>query len=391
MAGRGANTARLPVGFWHWLAGQQCAAALPQAMAPIAFTLAAVTLSQQVNVGAAMVSGMTACQVVCAIPLSRIGEQRDPARFLRTLLLGRAVTLLALTLAAATGLAPAVLVPVAALTGVANASIVASYRLLLSGIVPSRRLPRAVALGATANELVFVIGPVIAAVLGILTSVLLLAVMTLASAVPALLLARVATTARPTLVTRKGARWSAAMAIWLVCYSASAMAVAVVEVGAVALALRYGLAATAAVVFTLSLCLASVSGGVAVIRAGGDIGLTGVLGLLAASAVGAIGIGLAPDPWFAAAGCLVVGLCLAPLGTFYSVATERLTPESSRAQGFSALRTAQGLGVIATSLLLTVVRVGHVALVAAGLELAALTLVLLCRGYLRTAVTTGRP
>jgi hypothetical protein len=358
-------------------------AASPQAMAPIAFTIATISLSHGFNVGAAMVSTMTACQIVSAVPLSRLGRRADPIQFLRRIQLCRAAALLGLAVARGAGAGPMLLIGLAGLAGIASGPIFGSFRSLLGDLVPAAGLPRALALSATANEFVFVAGPVVAAFVGSASGPLALVLIAVGAGIPALLLPRLQrdgpdrTAAAPG--GHPGQLLSTALTLWLFCALASSATTAAIETGAVSLAEHFGQPAKIAAVFTVALCIASISGGVILTVANQILGLAVVFGLLVTTMAGALAIGFADRLWLATLGCVLVGLCLAPLNTFFSIAAEGLLPASRRAEGFSLLRAAQGSGIVLSALLLTFLSVDHVAVVAAGLMAAAAVVVPLGR------------
>lgn len=64
-------------------------------------------------------------------------------------------------------------------------------------------------------------------------------------------------------------------------------------------------------------------------------------------------IALGPTLQVAVAGTVLVGLCVAPLATFYSLVLDELLPASRRVEGFALLRTSQALGIVVVGLLLT--------------------------------------
>ncbi|WP_108261886.1 hypothetical protein [Mangrovicoccus ximenensis] len=128
-----------------------------------------------------------------------------------------------------------------------------------------------------------------------------------------------------------------------------------------------------AVLFTLPLCVASVSGGLWVsvrkrpldrIRSLAALALTTAGGGLSALG-GALGLTVL--------GAVLVGLCLAPLGTAGSLALEHLAPEGRKPEVFALQRTAHALGIIGASAILAVAPVSA-ALSAAACLMAAVTL-----------------
>ena len=67
----------------------------PQAAAPVAFALLAVSLGGEASGGAAMILAMTLAQVAGALPLTRLGQALPLAAFLKLLLAARTVALVA--------------------------------------------------------------------------------------------------------------------------------------------------------------------------------------------------------------------------------------------------------------------------------------------------------
>jgi MFS family permease len=338
--------------FNRWIASSQLSA-LPQAMAPLAFSLATVTMAGGPRIGAAMVTAMTGCQVLFAVPLGRLGDRIGAGRFLRWVLAVRTVVIAALALAIVLGAGPAVVIAIAAIGGLANGAIAGALRSLLNDLVPATRLTRAIALGATMNELVFVAGPVLAAVIAAAVPVLAVAVMAASSLVAAFLVPVAGVSRRPPRA-RERTPIQRIFLLWMAFSLAGSAAVALIEVGAVTLALRLGLPATYAVVFTVALCVSSVSGGVAVTWYGRPVKPWLVLVMLGTTVVGVLAVGLAPTVWVAVAGAVLVGICLAPLATSYSLRAEKALPVHRRAEGFSWLRTMAGLGAGCASLLIAV-------------------------------------
>ncbi|WP_163506708.1 MFS transporter [Fodinicola acaciae] len=338
--------------FRRWLTGNQLAA-LPPAMAPLAFSLATVTMAGGSRVGAAMVMAMTGCQVVFAVPLGRLGDRIGAGRFLRWILVLRAVVIAVLAVAIVLRTGPVVVIVIAAFGGLANGAISGALRSQLSDLVPTSRMARAVALAATANELVFVAGPVLAAVLAAAVPVLGVAVMAAASLFSAALVP-LAGAPRPRSKAHDRTPIERIFLLWMAFAVAASLAVALVEVGAVTLTLRLGLAPAYAVVFTVALCVSSVTGGALITWHGRPIRPWLVLAMIGATFAGVVAVGLAPAVWVAVVGAVLIGLCLAPLATYYSLRAEEALPVHRRAEGFSWLRTMTGLGVAIASLLISV-------------------------------------
>lgn len=361
----------LPGGYGRWLTSHQLTN-LPQAMAPIALTLATVSMRQDFNVGAALVTAMSFSQVVFAVPLGRLGDRVGARAFLRYTLLVRAGLVFALAAGIAVRLDPYVLIALAAASGAPTGAIFGAYRALLSEIVPAERLPRALTIGATAGELVFVGGPVLAAAVGgtwPVASVVAMAVALLA-AVP--LLPRAHTTRGVSRARQRGGSIPLLFVAWMTCALATSSAVALVEVGAVTIAVELGLQPRFAAVFAVSLCIASVTGGLLATWRNPPSRAPLVVAMLATTVAGVVCIRVADQVGIAIVGAVLVGLFLAPLMTYYSLSAEALLPPERRTEGFSWLRISNGVGLAATSLAITVMPIGSAALIIVGLLLIAL-------------------
>jgi DHA1 family inner membrane transport protein len=374
---------RVSSGFPVWL-GAQLLMIVPQAMAPIAFALATVGASGDVGIGAAMMAAMTGCQIVFAFPLSRWGRSRPPVDFLRLLIIGRGSAFGLVAAAQLLGGNPIVLVTMAGLAGMANGAIFGVFRTLLSEIIGAGQLPRAIALTATAAETVFVIGPVLAAVLGDVSGALPLFVMAGCALIPATLLRLLPPVTAPGFAIGRAGPISRALPIWLLCALAGSSAVACVETGAVAMALRFDRSASFGAVFAVILCLASVTGGAIITWANRSLPIVVVIGLLTIMLTGSLGLGLSPHVPGALAGTVLIGLCMAPVSTYYSIVIEQLVAPDRRSEAFSVLRAAQGSGVVLSALLLTVLPIERVCLVAAGLLTIAIGTVTATRPFLET-------
>ncbi|MCW2601932.1 MAG: hypothetical protein JWN61_67 [Pseudonocardiales bacterium] len=374
---------RPTTGFPVWL-GAQLLMITPQAMAPIAFALATVGAAGDVGIGAAMMAAMTACQIAFAFPLSRWGRGRPPVDFLRLLILTRGGAFALLAVAQVLGGDPVLMVTLAGLAGMSNGAIFGVFRTLLSEIVPARQLPRALALTATAAETVFVIGPVVAAVLGGISGVVPLAVMAVGALVPAAMVQLLPRVPPPAALPGRAGPISRALPVWLLCALSGSSAVACVETGAVAMALRFDRGASYGAVFAVVLCIGSVTGGAVITWANRSLPIVGVIALLATMLTGSLALALSPGIPGALAGTILIGLCMAPVGTYYSIVIERLVAPDRRSEAFSVLRAAQGTGVVVSALLLTILPIAHVCLVACGLLAIAIATVAACRPFLES-------
>ena len=151
------------------------------------------------------------------------------------------------------------------------------------------------------------------------------------------------------------------------CAGAGAATVATVEIGAVALALHFGYEPALAIVFTVPLCLAAVAGGVWVSVRNRMATRKAVLAQLFVITLGSALTALNLSVATTVVGAVLVGSVLAPLGTYYSLTLDTLAPPQRRPEVFALLRTANGLGVIFTSAVLTVVSLSTALIVVTGL------------------------
>ncbi|HWS38163.1 MAG TPA: MFS transporter [Actinoplanes sp.] len=358
----------------RWQAGNGLAG-VPQAAAPIAFALIALPITGSAESGAVLVLAMTAAQIAGAVPMSRLGARFDGVRFLRTLIAIRTAALLAVTGLAAAGVPFPLLVAAAAAAGSVNGAAHGYQRMLLTHLVPPDRLPRALGVAATLNELTFAASPVLASVLGAVSPVAATAVITVLGAGPMVLMPRVPIPPpEPRAADRRAIPREAYL--WLFCSLACAGSVAAVEVGAVSFALSFGMTPGLAFVFALVLCAGSVSGGIGVSVRNRMPANRTIVVLLAVATAAATLILAGGHLATTLAGAAVLGFLLPQFGTFYSLSLDRLAPPGRRAEVFALQRTAGSLGVITISALLATAGlraalIGGVALLGAALLLAA--------------------
>ncbi|WP_200837748.1 MFS transporter [Ruania rhizosphaerae] len=364
----------------RWLASY-ASFAIPQAAAPIAFALLALPLTGTADSGAAMVLAMTAAQVIGAVPVTRISQRFSTTGAVRLLVAIRTLALIAVALLAHLTAPFPLLVTAAAVAGVVSGAAYGHLRTTLNHVVRPSRLPRALGIAATMNEVVFVSAPALASLLGSVSAPAAVLALAVLGAGPLALLPRspgASTTAsessRPdgaapgsSVPETSGAKSHPAgpatrrpaglitpeIGLWLMCATAGSAAVAGIEVGAVSLAVRFDLAPTAGFLFATTLCLASVAGGIWVSARNRTSRAVTVVVQLVVTTIGTVLIALGSALWSTLLGAVLVGALLAPLGTHYSLALDRLAPEPRRAEVFALLRTAQSLGIITVSGLLT--------------------------------------
>jgi hypothetical protein len=360
-------------GFGRWVAAN-VGVAIPLAMAPITFGLATFARGD-VNGGALMVAAMTGAEVLGAVPIAATGRHFSATGFARLLATVRTVAFVGLALALAADASLAVLVAMASVAGAVNGTLVGVLRAILNDVVATVRLPRALGVAATANELVFVSGPIVASTLGGASVIAAVGVMAISSALPIGALRRVPRSASGGTPRVHGGPIPRRTGIWLFARIAVTSCVASIEVGAVALAIADGLPPRDALLFVVPLCVASVLGGVWVSVRNRRPGLrtVGAMLLLAASAMALV----STDPWIgtAIAGAVLVGLCLAPLSTAFSLFLDDLLPDDRRTEGFALLRGAHAIGLIVASGLIALVSLDAAFSVAAALALISLVVV----------------
>lgn len=327
---------------------------VPQAAGPIAFSLLALALTGDTSGGAAMILATTLAQVVGALPLARIGRNRSSASMLRILIVVRALALAAIVLSAAFGAAFFWLILLAAVSGSVNGAAFGHLRSVLNHLTPTAKLPRAIGIAATLNEVTFVLAPVAASMLGAISPVFALMAMTVLGALPALAIPRGDAPHAAPSSHGEGSLLTPPLLLWYLCAGAGAAAVAAIEIGAVALALNFGYEPALAFLFTVPLCIASVAGGVWISLRNRRSSPAAVLVQFAIMTTGSALVALDQSVAATITGAILIGLVLAPLGTHYSLALDTLAPPQRRAEVFALLRTANALGVIAASAMLTV-------------------------------------
>ena len=330
--------------------------AVPQAAAPIAFSLIALPLTGSASSGAAMMLAMTIAQVLGAVPLSRLGRRFAPVPFVRALIGVRTLALVAIAVLAGIGAPFWLVVAGAALAGLVNGAAYGTLRSVLNHLVPASRLPRSLGVAATLNEVTFVSSPVIAAALGGISPQLAAWAMVLLGAVPIALLPQIPSATAPGPEQRSAAlRLTPMIVLWLVCGGASSAAISAIEIGSVSLAVSFGMPAAWGALFPVAICVTSILGGVWVSVHNREPRRRTVLAWLGVTALGVVVVGFGHSAAATVIGALLVGAVLAPLATYYSLVLDRLVAPEHRAEVFALLRTANALGIITSSALISLV------------------------------------
>ncbi|MGX5734790.1 MFS transporter [Bosea thiooxidans] len=347
--------ARAHAGPWpllRWFASS-ATLSVPQAAGPVAFSLVALSLTGDPSQGAAIMVAMTLAQVLGALPITRMGKSWSTTRFLRLLVGIRTAALVAVAILAAYGASVGWLIAFATIAGSVNGAAFGYLRSLLNALTPASQLPRALGISATLNEVTFVLAPVMASGLGVISPVFAILAIAILGAFPALLVPDIGAAHLPDAPQSSGSVLSPTIALWLACAAAGGATVAAVEIGAVALALSFGYQPALAIMFTVPLCLASVAGGIWVSFRNRRSPRTAVVIQLAIMAAGAALAACEISVMATVVGTVLIGAVLAPLGTHYSLVLDSLAPPHRRAEVFALLRTANAAGVILAGIALT--------------------------------------
>lgn len=339
---------------------------VPQAAGPVAFSLVALSLVGDASGGATMILAMTLAQVAGAIPLTRLGRNHSAATVLRALVVFRTLALAAVVLCAHYETSFAWLVVFSALAGLVNGAAFGYLRSLLNHFTPASRLPRSLGIAATLNELTFVLAPVAASGLGAISPVFAVLALTVLGAFPALLIPHAGDAPGRAPPHAEASVLNPSILLWLTCAAAGGSTVAAIEIGAVALALKFGYEPTLAILFTVPLCLASVAGGIWVSIRNRMASRKAVVAQLSVMTFGAALAALGPSLATTIIGAVFIGLVLAPLGTYYSLILDALAPPRKRPEVFALLRTANAVGIIFASAVLTAVSLSSALIVVTG-------------------------
>ncbi|MDI1287667.1 MAG: MFS transporter [Reyranella sp.] len=367
-AGPTAPPSRWPLLRWFISSGTM---GVPQAGGPVAFSLVAFSLNGQATDGAAMILAMTLAQVCGAIPIARLGKTLPLASYLKLLVVIRTVALASIALLVAYEASFRWLIVLAAVAGLVNGAASGYLRAVLNHLASASRLPRALGIAATLNEVTFVLAPVAASGLAIVSPAFAVLALAVIGAVPALLIPDTGSAHIDGVHGPQGSVLSPSILLWLTCAAAGGAAVAGIEIGAVALALNFGYQPTLAIVFTVPLCLASVAGGIWVSVRNRMATRKAVLVQLIIMTLGSALAALEISVTTTVIGAVLIGSVLAPLATYYSLILDALAPPQRRPEVFALLRTANATGVIFASATLTVVSLSVALIVVTGLMIVA--------------------
>lgn len=382
---------RLSHGERRWVAGS-FVAVLPQAMAPLAFSLGSLAVTGDTTTGPAMMGAMTAAQILCSVPVASLGRRFAPRAFVVGLVALRAAVLAVLASLFAASAPAEALILCAGAAGAFNGAILGHLREALNRLSRAARLPRVLALSITLNEVLFAGAPLFSSVLAQAAPWLPILTMALSAALTIPLLPRWSASSAGPPRTTGARRPTPLIYLWLLCTTTGGAVVASAETGAVALTVALGLPPHVSAVFPLTLCCMSIAGGAVVTMTGRRIGFWLIVTMLLVTSAGGMLIAASDGLAIALIGTSLVGSCLAPLGTAYSLELDVLLTAGQKVTGFSLLRVAQASGIVVASMLLTVVQPMTGFAITAALTAASCVVLVACRRPLLAAeLRTGSP
>jgi MFS family permease len=242
------------------------------------------------------------------------------------------------------------LVVTAFMAGITNGAAYGVQRALLNYLTTPDKLPRALGVAATLNEITFALSPVLASALGAISPVVAMIALTILGVGPLLLMPSIPEAeAEPEPAGAKRSALPPDVHIWLFCAAAGSAVVAGLEIGAVPFAIRFGLAPTWGFLFALALCVGSVAGGVWVSVRNRILTRAQVVLVLGITAAAAALAALSPRVALTLTAAFFIGLWLPLLGTYYSLVLDELSPPERRTEVFALMRTFNAVGIIIVS------------------------------------------
>jgi hypothetical protein len=327
---------------------------LPSAMLPLAFMLLATTATGNYRLGGVMIAVSTAAEVAMAVPLGRLLDRRNTLALLSWMLLAAAVVLGLLAVAGALSLSGVLLVGLAVVSSGLMAGAPAGMRRILSVTVPTRLLTPALAVDGVLIELTAVSGPLLVAAAALVAQVGGVGAMALLTVVAALLV-RGLVSPRPqpaadsAVRDRRSRLWSPAFSLWFFIGLAAGQGIGLAEICALPLAQELGGGTLLAVLFQVSLCVASAASGIFYAarseRIPGSALQRGTV-LLGGLAAGAVVLACRPGMAAVVAGYVLVGLCTAPLIVTVLRTIQDLAPAGRVTEAFGLNSASTGIGYV---------------------------------------------
>lgn len=314
--------------------------------------MAALSITGNAASGATALAAMTAAQLAGAIPVARLGRGSNPIAYFKILIVIRTMALFCCAAACGAGAHYSVFIAAAVASGLVQGAAFGHLRDAANYLVAPTQMTRVLAFGSFANDLTFLVMPILAATLGTASASLAIVAIAVLGALPALILP-----SAPTAVarieeaeTRKRAI-APEVFIWLACACATSAAISAIEVGAVSLAIEFGLRPGYGAMFTGTLCAASLIGAIGNGFLNRTFSRHQVAGMLAAILAGTA-LALQNSLALSIVGCALVGLFAPSLGIHYSLQINRLVMPEMRAETFSVLKVSTSVGTILASSML---------------------------------------
>lgn len=341
--------------FGRWLVSYE-ASIVPAAMGPVAFGVAMLASTGSAQTGAALMAAMVVGQVSMAVPLEALTRGYRSKRILVLFLVIQATALACLTVAIHARSPLPLLIVLAAVSGAPIGLAFSLFRYLLAQSSSRHMMVRRIAISLTVNEVCYIVCPIAASMVAgryPLMPMLLMVGSVLASAV----LATRLVDPEPAGRQPSGNVFLRAVVPWLLSVFLSSAALAFVEAGTVAIALRIGWPAGVAGMIAAVSGLASGVAGSYVAYRSPKATPEWVFALMAMTVAGVVLIAVSTTGGLVMLGSVVIGLGVAPLGTFLSVLIQDEIPESRLSAAMTLYRAAHGLGIGAAALLLALLTV----------------------------------
>lgn len=322
----------------------------PRAGAPIAFALAALTITGNPSSGALVLAAMTAAQLLGAVPIARLGRHANTISFFRTLIAIRTAAMLVCAVACGVGAPMGVLIGAAAVAGLVQGAAFGHLRNGVNYLVNPSQMVKTLGLGAIADDITFLVTPMLAATVGIVSAPLAIVAIAAVGATPALILPKVPHLPVLRAPERGGKLIERGVSLWLACACVTAAAITAIEIGAVSIALGFDLRPEYGAVFTGTLCMASLAGSTWISIRNRIPSTRQVVVMLCLITAGTTLISTQHSMVTAIVGCALVGIGAAPLKAHCSIQINSLVASEMRAEAFSLLKTSTSVGTIVTSL-----------------------------------------
>lgn len=243
-----------------------------------------------------------------------------------------------------------VLIGAAAVAGLVQGAAFGHLRNGVNYLVNPSQMVKTLGLGAIADDITFLVTPMFAATVGIVSAPLAIVAIAAVGATPALILPKVPHLPVLRAPERGGKLIERGVSFWLACACVTAAAITAIEIGAVSIALGFDLRPEYGAVFTGTLCMASLAGSTWISIRNRIPSTRQVVVMLCLITAGTTLISTQHSMVTAIVGCALVGIGAAPLKAHCSIQINSLVASEMRAEAFSLLKTSTSVGTIVTSL-----------------------------------------